>query len=105
MKTINDLPEETKQFIDELHQDHLAQSQKDIIRILDDDNHLLCCYNRITHCIEIHGQNRGGNHSTRRKKYSINVDILKRQGMSNYFSDSPVFEFRAEIISEETNGR
>ena len=102
MKTINDLPEETKQIIAELH---LSQSQSNTIRIIDDEGHLLFCYNPTTHSVEINGWNRGGNHSTRRKKYSINVDILRKQGISNFISGSPVYEFKAEVIREDNNGR
>lgn len=104
MKTINDLSEENKKVINALLHPTPEQSQSYIIRVVDDEGHLLFCYNPTTHSIEIKGVNRGGDFSTKRRKYSINVDILRKTGVANLISGSPVFEFKAEIIREENNG-
>ena len=66
------------------------------IRVIDDDGHLLFCYNPDNHCIEIVPSSRA---SSRGKKFSISIDILRTTGNSNLFAAEPVQEV---VLSEET---
>jgi len=65
------------------------------IRIVDDEGHLLFCYNPDNHCIEIVPSSRA---SSRGKKFSVSIDVLKVTGNSNLFADDPVKEV---VLQEE----
>jgi len=65
-----------------------------MIRIVDDEDHLLCKYNPSTKAIEIRVP--VGRSSDKGKMFSISTDVLRNAGATNFISENPVFELRAE---------
>lgn len=84
-----------------------AEQPKDrtsgLIRIEDDQGHLLFCFNPSTKCIEILGANRGGSRSTRKKLYSVSVLALQDCGLRIAIGVQPNKVIQAELVGEREN--
>lgn len=71
-----------------------------LIRVEDDQGHLLFCFNPSTKCIEIFGANRGGSRSTRKNLYAISILTLQDSGLRIAIGDQPGKVVQAELLEE-----
>lgn len=67
-----------------------------LIRVVDNNGHLLFCYNPATNNIEI--KMPVGRSSDKNKKFAISVDALRSAGARNFFTENPQWEFKAEVM-------
>jgi len=74
------------------------QSKDKLIKIVDDEGHVLFFFNPETGCVEVRGRTRGGNRSTNHKIFEINLDEISRAGRTNILAAKPIYEIKAGVI-------
>ena len=74
----------------------LGASPNGLIRIVDDQHHLLCMFNPVTKAIEIKPP--VGRSSDKGKLFAIDVMQLSNIGVQNILRDVPITEIKARLL-------
>jgi len=73
------------------------QAPNGVVRVVDDEGHLLFIYNPYTRCIEFIPVRGRRNDGKRKVLCIVSTDKLRSIGSRNVISDSPIHEFVAEV--------
>jgi len=68
-----------------------------LIRVVDDEGHLLFKYNPATKSVEIKVP--VGRASDKGKMFNVSTDVLRNAGATNFISNKPVFVVKAELMN------